>query len=88
MSATDGYPAETKPNGMAVASLVCSIVGIFLLGVVLGPLGIIFGGIGLQRANRGGGRRGIAVTGLTIGIIDVALYMVLLLAATSSGWHV
>ena len=32
-----------KTSGMAVASMVCGIIGLFLFGIILGPLAIIFG---------------------------------------------
>ena len=44
-------PARTGSNGLAVAGLVCGIVGIFLLNYILGPLAIIFGGIGLSNVD-------------------------------------
>jgi hypothetical protein len=63
---------------MAIAALVCGIVGIFIFEVVLGALAIIFGGIGVSRANRGAGRRGIAWAGVILGAIDIALFVVVL----------
>ena len=77
-------------NGLAIASLVCGIIGIFLFEIILGPLAIIFGGIALSRANRGAGKRGMAWAGLILGIIDVVLFIIVLVAAKHHGfsWHV
>ncbi|MFC1413496.1 DUF4190 domain-containing protein [Streptacidiphilus sp. N1-12] len=51
---------------MAVAGLVCGIVGIFLLNIILGPLALIFGGVGLRNAKRAGpGRTGMATAAST-----------------------
>lgn len=83
-------PAPGRSNGFAITGLVCGIVGIFILQVILGPLAIIFGAIGLHRANRGAKGRGMAWSGLILGIIDVVLIIVLLAVARnhSFSWHV
>jgi len=41
-----------------IAGLCCGVIGLFILNFILGPLAIIFGGVGLSKANRGEGRRG------------------------------
>jgi hypothetical protein len=66
---------------MAIASLVCGIVGLFFLGFVFGPLALILGGLALYQASRGMGHRGIAWAGLALGVIDVALLIVVLVSA-------
>ncbi|WP_037675093.1 DUF4190 domain-containing protein [Streptomyces griseus] len=80
----------SRTNGMAIASLVCGIVGLFLLNIVLGPLAIIFGAVARRQAGaRNGG--GMAKAGIVLGIIDVVLWFVLLAIATSNGgfsWYV
>jgi hypothetical protein len=48
-------------------------------------LAIIFGGIGVSRANRGAGRRGMAWAGVILGAIDVVLFVVIL--AVSAKHH-
>ena len=77
-------------NGLAIAGLVCGIVGLFVLNIILGPLAVIFGGIGLARANRGAGNRGMALAAVILGIADVVLFVVLLAVAAHHGfsWHV
>lgn len=59
-------------NGMAVAGFVCGVVGLFIFGIILGPLGIIFSAIGLSKSNKEGRPlRGLAIAGLVCGIIGV-----------------
>jgi Domain of unknown function (DUF4190) len=79
-----------RSNGMAIAALVCGIVGLFIFDFILGPLAIIFGGIGLRWASRGAGRRGMAWAGLILGIVDIVVLVVILALAKhhSFSWHV
>ena len=74
-------------NGIGTAAGVLGIIAIILsfvpyidfAGVLLGILAIIFGAVGMGRAKRMGGHgRGMAVTGLVLGIISVALFVILL----------
>jgi Domain of unknown function (DUF4190) len=78
-----------QSNGLAIAGLVCGIVGLIVFNFILGPLAIIFGGVGLSRANRGAAHRGMAWVGLILGIIDVVVLVVLLAASAhhSFSWH-
>ena len=64
--------------GGAVASLVCAIIGLFTLGIILGPIAI-FLARGAKRRIREDpelGGDGIATAGLVIGIVDTALWAV------------
>jgi hypothetical protein len=81
-----GYPQPPprQSNGLAIASLVCGIVGMLFFGIVLGPLAVIFGAVGLSRANRGASGRGQAIAGLILGIVATVLAIVIL-AAVESG---
>lgn len=87
---TGSEPAtRSGSNGLAIAALVCGIIGLFLFNFILGPLAIIFGGIGVSRANRGAGHRGMSWAGVVLGIIDILLFAVLIAAAShhSFSWH-
>lgn len=53
----------SRHNGIAIAGFACSVIGLLILGIVLGPLGIVFSGIGLSRTNHGGANRGFAIAG-------------------------
>ncbi|MEU9062780.1 DUF4190 domain-containing protein [Streptomyces sp. NPDC048430] len=77
-------------NGLAVASLVCGIVGLVFFSVILGPVAIVLGAFGLRQVAAKGGA-GMAKAGLVLGIIDVILFVVLMAVAASSGgfsWYV
>ncbi|HEY1489001.1 MAG TPA: DUF4190 domain-containing protein, partial [Micromonosporaceae bacterium] len=75
MSSITGDTTTARTNGFAIAGLVCGIVGIFIANIILGPLAIIFGGIGLNRANRGGKGRGMSLAGIILGAIDIILFV-------------
>ena len=58
-------------SGLGVASLVISI-GIFVAGIILGTLAIVFGLIGTSQCDKGQfSGKGFARSGLIIGIVDV-----------------
>lgn len=52
---------------------------------VLGPLAIIFGGIGMSRARAGARYRGLALAGVILGVVDIVLWVVLLVAVAHNG---
>jgi hypothetical protein len=70
------YPAARRRNGMGTAALVLGVVGLVLvllllfspIGAFLGLLAVLFGILGIIRANRGeADNRGQAVAGLVTG---------------------
>lgn len=72
------YGPPAKKNGFGVTALVLGILSIpgniFLLGVVLGPLGVIFGFLGRGRAKRGeADNGGLALAGLICGAIGTVI---------------
>lgn len=77
-------PTATRSNGLAIAGLVCGIVGLLILNIVLGPLAIIFGGVGLTRANRGAAHRTMSIWAIALGVVDLIIF-VLTLAVVSHG---
>jgi hypothetical protein len=83
-----GDPAQ-KTSGMAIASLVLSIAGLFC--GVTALFGIICGHIALSQINRTGEHgRGLAIAGLVIGYVCVVLFslflvVLFLLAAANTG---
>ncbi|CAM5307585.1 hypothetical protein GCM10010329_60320 [Streptomyces spiroverticillatus] len=79
MSSTSGTRSST--NGLAVAGLVCGVVGIFIANLILGPLAIIFGAVGLKRP----GGTGMAKAAIILGIVDIVLFFVVMLAFSSGG---
>jgi Domain of unknown function (DUF4190) len=68
-------PMKRGNSGMAVASLVCSLVGVipcFWVFQIMGLLGTIFGFVGLKQTKSGErGGRGLALAGVIIGVILV-----------------
>lgn len=74
--------APVKSNGPATASLVLGIVGVLfgfvpILGLILGPLGIVFAYLGFKRADATSGvGRGLAIAGLVLGIVATAMGIV------------
>jgi hypothetical protein len=80
------YGAPPRGNGMATTGGTLGIVGAALslipligifLGLVMGVLAIIFGGVGMSRAtNLGGAGKGMAVTGLVLGILTVIFKLI------------
>ena len=72
---------ERRGNGMATAGFVCSLVGailgliplLFFFAWVLGPLGLVFGGIGWKNARAGRGGKGLAISAVILGLIAIGL---------------
>jgi hypothetical protein len=65
------YGPKKGTNGMAVAGLVCSILG-FCVWFLGGILGVIFGLIGLQKSRDPQvGGRGLAVSAIVIGVLSI-----------------
>lgn len=60
-------PLPRPTNGMATASLVLGILGIFL--PLLSILALIFGPVGISKANQGASGKGLAIAGLVLGIV-------------------
>jgi hypothetical protein len=76
------YPQPRTGNGKAIAGLVLGILAIVLcwtsvLDVVFVALAVIFGLLGLGEAKRGGGGRGMAISGLVCAVIGALLATVL-----------
>jgi len=65
-------------SGFSVAALCCGILGFFFLPFLLGPLAIVFGVMGMKRSGRG-----MAIAGLVLGIIQVAIVLLALLFIAS-----
>ncbi|MBB3676201.1 DUF4190 domain-containing protein [Modestobacter versicolor] len=92
MSQSTGYNDQTSTvtrtrgtNGLAIAGLVCGLVGLLFLPVILGPLAVIFGAVALNKAKQGAGLRGMAISAIVLGIVDIAIFVALLALAADSG---
>ncbi|MEE1755417.1 DUF4190 domain-containing protein [Streptomyces sp. SP18CS02] len=88
-SGTHGH-AHSGTNGLAIAGLVCGVIGVFFLNIILGPLAIVFGVVGRKQAPvKGGG--GMATAAIALGVIDLVIFAILMVVAASSGgfsWYV
>lgn len=79
------YGRET--NGIAIAAGVCGIIAVVLCwipfvdytSIVLGALAIIFGIVGVRRADGYGSGKGIAITGIVCGSVGLAIAFLFLL---------
>jgi len=82
-----GQPNTTQTrnvgNGLAIAGLVCGLVGLLFFPIILGPLAIIFGAVGLSRANRGAGHKGMSIAAIILGIADLVVMVVYAVALNS-----
>lgn len=70
-----GFPAPPRTDGLAVASLVCGLAGFVACGIP-SVVGLVLGLVSLRRIGRSGGRlagRGMAITGVVLGIVWLAL---------------
>lgn len=91
-----GYPAPgyyaPPTNAMGTASLVLGIVGLVfsfipIIGVIAWPLvvlGVVFGGVGINKANSTPGMpKGMAVAGLTCSLVGLAICFIWVIAAAA-----
>ncbi|MFH0517272.1 DUF4190 domain-containing protein [Streptomyces sp. M41] len=80
----------SRTNGLAIASLCCGIVGLFILNIILGPVAIVLGAVARRQAGVRNGAS-MAKAGIILGIVDVVLWLVLLIVAANNGgfsWYV
>ena len=64
---------ENQSNAFGVASLVCSILSWLVFGIILAPLGIIFGAVSLSRREK---NCGLALAGIIVGSIALLVLLV------------
>lgn len=76
------YAQQKGTNGFAVASLVLGIIWCYFVGSLLA---VIFGHIAISQIGRDGGSgKGMAIAGLVLGYIGLALGVVAIIAASSN----
>lgn len=76
-----GYEAKPAPtSGLAVAALVCGIVGVFLVVPALFAIGFGHAGLWRTRTNSHGGR-GLAIGGIVLGYAVVGAVALVILAS-------
>lgn len=79
---------ERRTDGISIAAMICGILSFFVpvVGLVLAILAIVFGGIGIGRTNRNPELkgRGMAITGLILGILGLLFVVFILIIASLS----
>jgi hypothetical protein len=62
-----------KATGFAITSFILGVIGLFVFGIPLGILAVVFGGIALSRYKKNPNEKlkGLAIAGLIIGIIAI-----------------
>ena len=71
---TPGAAPAAPQNGMGTAALVMGILQFFCLGTIGSVLAIVFGKIGMNKADQGlATNRGSAKAGFVLGIVGLAL---------------
>ena len=79
-------PGAAPQNGMGTAALVMGILQFFCLGTVGSILAIVFGKIGMNKADQGlATNRGSAKAGFILGIVGIALTVIGLVVAVIAG---
>ncbi|MFJ9961378.1 small hydrophobic protein [Streptomyces avermitilis] len=90
---TRGYPrsrgrtwSRTGPDRatLGIGGLVCAIAGFFVLGIILGPVAIVCGWLGMGRS-WAGARPLPALIALVLGAIDTLLAIIWLIGMASPG---
>jgi len=83
---TPGAAPAAPQNGMGTAALVMGILQFFCLGTVGSVLAIVFGKIGMNKADQGmATNRGAAKAGFILGIVGLALTVLGIIIALAAG---
>lgn len=72
----DRYGRQEKTPGLAIAGLVCGIVGFFWYGFILGTLALIFGAV--SRSKCPPGRTGMSTAAIVLGVVDIIGWVLIL----------
>jgi hypothetical protein len=84
---TYGHPPRT--NGMSVAALVLGILGVYPLWVIGPILALTFGFVGKSQIDRSNGAqkgRGMAIAGIVLGFVGVAVAVGVIIAAVNGAF--
>lgn len=79
-------PPPKSGTGFGVAALLAGVAALLssitiVGGLLLGLVAVILGIVALRRARRGGGGRGLAITGLVLGVLGALIAVGLIVAA-------
>ena len=87
-------PPQSKPSGMAIASLVLGIIAVPMFCFVLPSLlAVVFGAVGIRQCGKNPvySGKGMAIAGLVLGLLTLLGFVLLLLAFDtfdSDTWNV
>jgi len=82
---SDEEPGQKRMEVMALLAMLFGITGLFIAAIVFGLLALIFGIVSLMKISASPkkfGGRGMALAGIIIGLLDIALFL-LLIASTA-----
>ena len=79
MSDSSGAAYSAKTNTLAIVSLITSIVGLSLIGIITGHISMS------QIKKTGEQGRGLAIAGLVIGYVGIALGIIAVMVFVASG---
>jgi hypothetical protein len=68
IQSTPSSLVSNSGGGWGIAAIACGFVGLFVAPLLLGPLAIIFGAIGLKK-----NLKGLAIAGLILGILELLI---------------
>ena len=73
----NAMPGHPKGRGWSIADIVSGVLAVFLVPILLGPLGVVFGIVGMVRGDRSLGIAAVivGVMGLVIGLVVGALLL-------------
>ncbi|MFG1633858.1 DUF4190 domain-containing protein [Pseudonocardia alni] len=71
-------PKARSAGSLATAGAACGLIGLFLFGVVLGPMAFVLGLLAANRLEPGQPGRGNAITAIVLGVVDVFAFFTML----------
>jgi hypothetical protein len=74
-------PSDFGGNSLAYASVLCGTIGLFCMGIILGPMAVVYGGWALAK----GGSKGQALLGIGLGIFAVLVGAAVAMLLISAG---
>jgi uncharacterized Tic20 family protein len=78
----DHAAGPPEVSGQAIAAMVCGIVGLFIFGIILGPIAICLGAAAKQQIQQSNGRKTgdcQATAGIVTGSIAVVIWIILVI---------
>ena len=91
--AKTGAASSGSTKGMSIAGLVLGVVaivfvfipGVSFLGWIMGVVGIVLSAIAISQAKKAGEKNGMAVAGLVLSIVSIAIGIIVVMVACIAG---